>query len=84
MKDEKCGCYYCIRIFPTSEIVEWCDEPIFDVDISQMIDDYPDPIGFHHDVTAICPHCEVDAVISESCGAPLTIEFLTQMNEIKF
>lgn len=33
-------------------------------------------------VTAVCPHCGVDAVISESVGYPLTEEFLRGMHEI--
>lgn len=24
-KSEKCGCFYCLSIFPSSEIVQWID-----------------------------------------------------------
>ena len=33
------------------------------------------------EVTAICPHCGVDSVIGESCGFPITQEFLMRMHE---
>jgi hypothetical protein len=25
LKDEKCGCFYCLKIFHPSEITDWCD-----------------------------------------------------------
>lgn len=25
-KSKKCGCYYCCRVYPASEVVDWCDE----------------------------------------------------------
>ncbi|PRY26271.1 hypothetical protein CLV78_101366 [Aliiruegeria haliotis] len=30
--------------------------------------------------TALCPHCEVDAVLGDGSFQPLTAEFLTRMN----
>lgn len=30
--------------------------------------------------TALCPYCQVDAVLGESCGYPITREFLQEMN----
>lgn len=41
-------------------------------EISQWIDD---------DLTALCPKCEVDAVIGTASGFPITQEFLTRMHE---
>ena len=26
LKDSKCGCFYCLKIFTPNEIVEWLDE----------------------------------------------------------
>ncbi|WP_337867994.1 cytoplasmic protein [Meiothermus sp.] len=26
LQSEQCGCFYCLRIFPPSEIEEWIDE----------------------------------------------------------
>lgn len=36
------------------------------------------------EVTAICPHCGIDSVISESAGYPLTKEFLKSMHDFWF
>ena len=67
-KDEKCGCFYCMNIFSPGEIEEW------------IVDDNPcDELG-----TAICPYCDIDSVIGESSGYPITKEFLKKMNEYWF
>ena len=58
-KKQKCGCFYCCRIFNSSEISDW----IFDVP----------------EYTAICPYCEIDSVIGEEDGYPITEEFLEEM-----
>lgn len=26
LKSKNCGCFYCLQIFPSSEIKDWCDE----------------------------------------------------------
>ena len=67
-KDHVCGCFYCRRIFPPSEITEWIIE-----------DNNCDREG-----TAICPYCEIDAVIGESSGFPITEEFLEEMSKYWF
>lgn len=66
--DQLCGCFYCGKIFRSSEITEWiiADTPI-------------DSRG-----TALCPYCEVDSVIGESSGFPVNEEFLTAMKEYWF
>ncbi len=33
---------------------------------------------------AVCPHCDVDAVIGDASGYPITPEFLKEMNEVWF
>lgn len=43
-------------------------------EIHEYIDDKP--YG-----TALCPHCEIDSVIGESSGYPITEEFLSKMKE---
>ena len=60
--DSVCGCYFCMKIFPTHEIEEYCDE----------------------ESTAICPHCNVDAVIGESSGYLINDEFLKCMRGYAF
>lgn len=34
--------------------------------------------------TALCPYCEIDSVIGESAGYPLTRAFLEEMNRYWF
>lgn len=63
-KDHVCGCFYCLEIYAPAEIEEW------------IIDDNPcDRCG-----TAICPKCGIDSVIGESCGYPITKDFLAVMH----
>jgi hypothetical protein len=67
-KDSVCGCFYCKKIFDPSEINEW------------MIEDNPcDRLG-----TAVCPYCDIDSVIGESSGYPITEEFLSAMHRVWF
>ena len=67
-QDSKCGCYFCLKVFSPSEIVEWSSEPIEGV----------------NSCSAICPYCGVDAVLPESAGYPLTQEFLAEMHVVFF
>lgn len=57
----KAGCYYCLKIFETSEIVEYVDDG--------------------H--TAVCPYCNVDAVLAENSGE-ITVEFLQRAKRYWF
>lgn len=57
---KQCGCFYCIKLFPVSEIKDWTDEQ----------------------QTALCPHCQVDALIPDD--GSLTIKKLTQLNDFWF
>ena len=61
-RDSRCGCFYCVRIFSPSEIVDWLEE----------------------EGTAQCPYCGIDSVIGESCGYPITEEFLRSMHDYWF
>lgn len=66
--DKKCGCFYCLTIFDPKEIEEWLE------------DDNPcDKYG-----TAVCPYCNIDSVIGESSGFPITPEFLKAMKDYWF
>ena len=64
-KDQKAGCFYCLRIFHPGEIEHW------------LIHDNPVDRGG----TALCPFCGVDSVIGESSGFPVTKEFLQKMHQ---
>ena len=63
-KDNVCGCFYCMRIFQPSEIKEWL-----------VFDNSCDRRG-----TAVCPYCDIDSVIGESSGYPITEDFLKAMH----
>ena len=66
--EQKCGCFCCEEIFSSSEIKEW------------LVHNNPcDKLG-----TAICPKCDIDSVIGESSGYPITSEFLKEMKDYWF
>ena len=46
-------------------------------DIEEYIED--NPYG-----TAVSPYCDIDSVIGENCGYPITKEFLEQMKKYWF
>ena len=48
---------------------------------SEIVDWTLEPNGVH---TALCPYCDIDSVISDSSGFPITKEFLMKMNEYWF
>jgi len=59
------GCFYCLKIYPPSKIVEWIDEA----------PDCPRGPG----KTAVCPYCDIDSVLPESELYQLTQEFINDM-----
>ncbi len=68
--DKVCGCFYSLKIYSPAEIDEWIREQ----DGNKSSDKY----------TAVCPCCVVDAVIGESSGYPINIEFLAEMKKYWF
>src|SRR5579871_3864534 len=60
-----CGCFYCLAIFPPSEITDWVQEDQDNI-LSQQ--------------TAHCPKCYIDSVIGSASGYPITTEFLEKMH----
>lgn len=48
---------------------------------SEIFDFTIEPAGVN---TALCPYCNIDSVIGESSGYPITEEFLNKMNEYWF
>jgi len=41
-------------------------------------------VGHYWGERAVCPYCEVDAVIGDASGYPITPEFLAEMYEVWF
>ncbi len=65
-KGRLCGCFYCLRIYSPSEIKEWL--------VEETAIDWRG--------TALCPYCDVDSVIGESSGYPITREFMEEMHQV--
>ncbi len=68
-----CGCFYCLAIFPPSDIVNWIQEnPDNDRDILLT------------GQTALCPICGIDSVIGSASGYPMETRFLEIMHDYWF
>lgn len=55
----------------------YCIEIFSPTEITEWIDDKIDG-------TAICPYCNIDSIIGESSGFPITKEFLLKMKKYWF
>lgn len=64
-RSEVCGCFHCLRIFAPADVHEWCAES--------------DEEGAQD--TAICPHCDIDAVLGSASGHDITAELLSRMHD---
>jgi hypothetical protein len=64
-----CGCFYCLAVFPPSEVREWIDWPA----------DTPAAQENARGQTALCPRCGIDSVIGDASGYPVTPGFLGRM-----
>jgi hypothetical protein len=69
-----CGCCSCTAIFPTEEIVAWTG-----LDMSNF--ENPDAASAE---TALCPRCGSEALLGDTCGYPITPDFLNRMNQSWF
>jgi len=68
-----CGCFYCVAIFPPSDIEDWLEEgPGNTTDVTSTGE------------TALCPKCGIDSVVGSASGFPITTEFLQRMKEYWF
>jgi len=62
-----CGCFYCLSIFSPDEITEWIEES----------EDCPRGAG----KTAVCPKCDIDAVLPDTIEYEITKDFLKAMQQ---
>ena len=83
--DKACGCFYCLSVFSPKDIKNWLKEkrPIKDSN-SDSLSAKTIKYEYDEEMTALCPFCQIDSVIGESCGYPVTREFLEKMNEFWF
>lgn len=73
-KSKICGCYYCGKIFPSSEIRENGIPPCDDGDWIQ------DKNGR----TVLCPYCGIDSVYGDVSGIPINDEILAELHNKYF
>jgi hypothetical protein len=67
-RDRLCGCFNCLAIFDPREITEWVDSW--------------NPFVEDGGITAICPYCDMDTIIGDGSGYPMTRVFLREMREV--
>jgi hypothetical protein len=53
-----CACFYCLEIFPGSEVDEWIQEMAAEA-------------GSEEGPTALCPRCGIDSVLPGASGLPV-------------
>lgn len=70
-RSDMCGCFYCLSIYPPSEIREWVDWP----------EGTPADLELESGTTALCARCEIDAVIGSASGYTIDTAFLTVMEK---
>lgn len=63
LSSKNCGCCYCQRIYPASDVTD------------KNLYTEPNNKG----KTVICPHCGIDAVFGDACGIEPTPELLRAM-----
>ena len=73
MKEDICGCFYCVSIFNPKLITDWIEDEL----ITDWIEDADD-------LTAICPYCGIDSVIPKHSDYELNEQLLEEMREYFF
>ena len=76
LASEVCGCFSCLEIFLPTDIVKWTEEyepPLFEGNVLTARPKI--------EPTAICPKCDIDSVIGSRSGYPITIDFLSRLEE---
>lgn len=68
MASEVCGCFYCLQMFPPTEIENWVDELVDEKGIASQGE------------TALCPKCGIDSVLGSASGLLMTPDLLQRMN----
>jgi hypothetical protein len=72
LSSDVCGCFYCLSIYPPSEIRDWVDAKKDETNINET------------GQTALCPRCGIDSVLGSESGYPINRKFLQKMNDYWF
>jgi hypothetical protein len=67
-RSERAACFYCRATFTPAEIMDWVDGPQVETGSTE------------DGVTALCPHCGIDAVLPSAAPIPLNDEVLAEMH----
>lgn len=68
-RSEHAGCFYCQALFNPSEIKDWVD--------GRQVESGDSEGG----VTALCPHCGIDAVLPSAASITLSAVLLAEMRD---
>jgi len=69
-RSELVGSYYCMRVYPSSEISP---------------EDFVPPVDSREDErTALCPYCRIDSVLPETAGYDLNDQMLRKIHDYWF
>jgi hypothetical protein len=66
-RSDRAGCFYCEELFSPTEILDWID--------GRQVETGSTEDG----VTALCPHCGIDAVLPSAATIPLNAQVLAEM-----
>jgi len=69
-----CGCFFCMKTFPPTEIIAWSG-----FDMAQLDNPQAECVE-----TALCPHCGSESVIGNKSGYAINAMFLGDMHEAWF
>ena len=71
-RSDRAGCFYCRRLFDPVQITDWVDGR--QVETGDVSDG----------VTALCPHCGIDAVLPSAAPIVLGADLLAEMHRYWF
>lgn len=69
-RSDICGCFYCLRTFTPTAILDWVDDDSETIVITRATGQ-----------TARCPHCGIDSVLGSASQFPITPDFLVAMRK---
>ena len=69
-----CGCFHCMQVFPTLEIVAWTGLDMSNFNDSEAM----------NAETAVCPRCGSESLIGDKSGYAIDPDFLNRMHQAWF